>query len=977
MASSDVPPLLGVMFLVYTGRGGSQLVFFYPDMYSASAIPSTSPPSQVFSQQGGVSPQLQPHSPVPPALTLPHGDASSSSNASLQSGSSSQLPPHPVAPVAATTSSSDRAHRTPSVASLLRLATTQNPGISSSQDILKAEVAPPVLQGPGSATTAAIASHHSGSMAGLGGGTTGASTNVSSANLADINTDTISGPPPTPARSQSQLNTLNRNTPATPQHQTHRHLHHHTHTPHNTQHSSIPAIIHTASMAPSPGSPTPQPYSPSPSRGRSTSASLPPSSPSHMPLDPALLATLLTPRPHLCGRKFVLSVDDIVFVGHPVAIGESHGDVDDLEREMDGMWDLDGKIDVGSKESVSSGKRRMSLGEPMLMSRRASLAVVPGGGPRRTSGADHSHTVDEGGHRGSDSVAIAQSIPGIPLSVFTPPPMDANTSGSSAPHVSASPSIHLTAFHIVFALRPTSTHPPTVQAERIYTTAVRKLALACAVEQRRRDYVRKEAGVMVGVRDDMGGEAGKVPTNTTIFLRELLQQSSLARLLAQVYHALVSPLQTTLHVRVGAGVFVSIKCGGFLSTKETEDHEPQPIRRGRRLEKHARLPSRERSDGDLSASREIGDKRSDYGQDDSQGKLNDLLPINQPLRPYQALLVLGDPEDVLEAMPKDAGRDLVQLVKAATPVENLQDLSRSLAWPLHHTFRLAAHLIHWEVTQILESPADVRNVYIVNRIWRVGELLNISPLFQQQFPSIPYALATIVSVLSAPVPFYRALHPLINGNSTSSRTANSTLHPLPESTTGQHSISTASTSAFGLDNPAVLLEVLVWLLRRGVITQLNMYACIKVPAKIQLRVLKRRAPSSIGQETATTETHHTGGELSASYLGSSSVEVPLFSRGAIEGVDLVSEEEDAHDDTPDFVISNPSEASPVEREWINEIALTSPEFGDWFLRIADRLDAKCHLDQIMFEECVPRNIMRPLLLAFTEYLLITTAEEAI
>ncbi|RHZ85444.1 hypothetical protein Glove_65g69 [Diversispora epigaea] len=256
----------------------------------------------------------------------------------------------------------------------------------------------------------------------------------------------------------------------------------------------------------------------------------------------------------------------------------------------------------------------------------------------------------------------------------------------------------LTFFHLVFVLEP-----PELELERqvdnIYKHVITKLTAALEYEQRRSDYVRKEADLILYLRENMG------TTSMDELMELMLEKSTLANTIRQVYDSIST--DNIAHVLVNDYIELSLQ-----------------------------IPP-------LSPTMFLTPENNMAGYEYAH------YPV---IAPYHTLLLLDDPEEILKNIPLDANPTLVQLVQILTPTQRLADLCAVLDCSLAQIFRIAAHLIYWKKAKIIDV-ISVRNTYVVSPTADMNSLQIHIEYFNQHFPEA-LDLVTILGSLSTPKPYF-------------------------------------------------------------------------------------------------------------------------------------------------------------------------------------------------------------------------------
>lgn len=158
------------------------------------------------------------------------------------------------------------------------------------------------------------------------------------------------------------------------------------------------------------------------------------------------------------------------------------------------------------------------------------------------------------------------------------------------------------------------------------------------------------------------------------------------------------------------------------------------------------------------------------------------------IRPYHALLLLTDPEEIMSSLPPDSCPILVMLLLVTTPTLSLLETSALLSVDLSIVYKLICHLCYHKKAKLIKQISQ-NNVYVL------GECRNL-PLFQARFPQMDLDL--ILSQMSIPGPFSCVI---------------------PDKK---------------LKN--LYLDVLAWLIRHDYAVQLDMYLSLIIPNHIVKKV---------------------------------------------------------------------------------------------------------------------------------------------
>lgn len=215
-------------------------------------------------------------------------------------------------------------------------------------------------------------------------------------------------------------------------------------------------------------------------------------------------------------------------------------------------------------------------------------------------------------------------------------------------------------------------------------------------------------------------------------MREILQVSSLARDIKQIYLAISA--NKAAHVIVNDFIDLSLQIPSIEYSSTILDRETI-----------------------ISPSALISNRAKDNGS-----SLMDIYSVggyeydNYPvICPYHTLLLLEDPEEVLKNMPLDASPTLVQLVQILTPTQSLQELHLLLDCSLAQIYRLAAHLIYWRKAKLIHT-ISTRNIYVVSPHAHMDDFASLEADFKSHIPNL--SLPVLLSKLSNAQQYHQVYH---------------------------------------------------------------------------------------------------------------------------------------------------------------------------------------------------------------------------
>lgn len=127
------------------------------------------------------------------------------------------------------------------------------------------------------------------------------------------------------------------------------------------------------------------------------------------------------------------------------------------------------------------------------------------------------------------------------------------------------------------------------------------------------------------------------------------------------------------------------------------------------------------------------------------------------IRPYHALLLLDEEKSLLAQLPVDSSPALVRVVKTTSAMKNLQQLAQDADLALLQVFQLAAHLVYWGKAIVI-YPLCENNFYMLSPDANICVFSPQSEQFSQQFPG--NSLTSLLSKFSLPTTLSQFKNPL-------------------------------------------------------------------------------------------------------------------------------------------------------------------------------------------------------------------------
>ncbi|XP_072299164.1 GATOR1 complex protein NPRL3 isoform X2 [Eucyclogobius newberryi] len=260
-------------------------------------------------------------------------------------------------------------------------------------------------------------------------------------------------------------------------------------------------------------------------------------------------------------------------------------------------------------------------------------------------------------------------------------------------------------FNVVFALRANA-DPSVISCMHNLS---RRIAIALQHEERRCQYLTREAKLMLSVQDEITTMTENGSPQSPF--RQILPKCKLARDLKEAYDSLCTTGVVRLHINNWLEVSFCL---------------PHKIHR-------------------------IGDYYIPPEALESSLKA---------IRPYHALLLLDSEKVLLSQLPLDCSPAMVRLIKTCSAVKNLQQLAQDADLALLQIFQIAAHLVYWGKAIII-YPLCENNVYMLSPHANICLYSPLAVQFSQQFPgndlpsmlakfSLPVSLSEFRNPLEAP-----------------------------------------------------------------------------------------------------------------------------------------------------------------------------------------------------------------------------------
>ena len=135
-----------------------------------------------------------------------------------------------------------------------------------------------------------------------------------------------------------------------------------------------------------------------------------------------------------------------------------------------------------------------------------------------------------------------------------------------------------------------------------------------------------------------------------------------------------------------------------------------------------------------------------------------ILECLESVRPYHSILLLADPQDLLDQLSTDSSPGLRRLVRQSSPLKSFRTLACDCDLSLKQIFQLTGHLLYWGRATII-YPVCENNLYVVSPSVRPHLPHRIKEKFYEKFSeSLLESLASFSLPRSVSVSPPLALH---------------------------------------------------------------------------------------------------------------------------------------------------------------------------------------------------------------------------
>jgi len=240
-------------------------------------------------------------------------------------------------------------------------------------------------------------------------------------------------------------------------------------------------------------------------------------------------------------------------------------------------------------------------------------------------------------------------------------------------------------FNVVFALKANASH----HIVDCYHELSQKIATGLHFEENRCGYLSAETKLMIATHD----EVSAMPEDSAESPYKLiLGKSRLAKDLKRVYEHLST--NGLVHIRLNRWIEISFCL-------------PQKV--------HQLVLKTESSFPTISP--------------------HNIHKCLEALRPYHAILLLVDVQQLIDSLPQDSSPAFIRIVRLANPIKSLVELSADADITLSQVFHIVAQLVYWAKATVI-YPLCESNVYTIHPLAQTSLNSSLVEKFEEKFPGM-------------------------------------------------------------------------------------------------------------------------------------------------------------------------------------------------------------------------------------------------
>lgn len=185
----------------------------------------------------------------------------------------------------------------------------------------------------------------------------------------------------------------------------------------------------------------------------------------------------------------------------------------------------------------------------------------------------------------------------------------------------------------------------------------------------------------------------------------------------------------------------------------------------------------------------------------------DIYLCMEALRPYHAILLRYNKEEILNSLPLDSSAALKRLISLASPLKSLQILAADADLTLSHVFQLVGHLLYFGYATVIYPLCD-SNIYVLAGSADSSSQSKLVDAFSETFKNA--CLIDVMSEFSVPMSLSQRRNPLAT----------------PE-------------------QDAEEIQIIIWLLQHHLLIQLHTYVQIVVDNEHRAKSAKSSSSRSL------------------------------------------------------------------------------------------------------------------------------------
>lgn len=390
------------------------------------------------------------------------------------------------------------------------------------------------------------------------------------------------------------------------------------------------------------------------------------------------LCNMFSVNPNLCGQKFEIKINSVRHVGHPMSL---------LPPPTFGFQSCTSQLSCNTQQTATTNNIRSKY---------------------------------RSGHHSQPSHGISSSYDFL----------NSQTKSTTSTNTNNTIQGDITSFNIVCALSASASY----DIVDCYHDLSKRLAIALSFEERRCSYLSKEIKTILATLDecDMANLANQADQLHPLDKNKSSNNISGGQNTKNINNSLSGHDNITQNGHVSSDqndsvfnlilsrsnlakdlkrVFISLSTSGIVDLKinnwvSVSFCLPQKVHR-LKLMTHKSMPA-------------IGTK--------------DIKRCLLYLRPYHGLLLLYEPQELLDSLPIDASPAFIQLIRVTKPDKNFMDLSVDANLTLMQIFCIVSQLIYWSKATVIYPICD-SNIYAIHPLASTGIQSKVAHDFRTRFPN--------------------------------------------------------------------------------------------------------------------------------------------------------------------------------------------------------------------------------------------------